>query len=117
VNSKASPVRRLFLESLLVSAEAEVRGPDASYDEARDLTVLADGTPLVERVGGLDTATFTKSEGERGDADEPESAGGPIAGTLTSTAVNAERDDHDGAYAWGDTQLETRRIPRDVDRD
>jgi hypothetical protein len=47
--------------------------------------------------------------GRKFGADQPESAGGPIVGTFNSTAVNAERDDHDGAYAWVDTQLETRR--------
>ena len=38
-------------------------------------------------------------------------------GTLTSTAVTAEREDDDAPIGWGGTQLDTRRLPSDVEQD
>lgn len=91
-------------------------GPESVYDEGRDLTLLADGTPLVEaeRHGG--TNTITKATGESDDSDEPARTQAAL-GTLTSTAVNAEQEDNDAPVGWGGTQVDTRRVPADLEQD
>jgi hypothetical protein len=107
--------RRLFVERLLVEPGEPMPEPDACYDEGRELTVLLDGTPLVEASAVAGTETFTKNDGERGDADFAAVA---LAGTQTHTAVRGEREDEDQPSArWGITELDTRRQPADVDRD
>jgi hypothetical protein len=111
-----STPRRLFVAPLLVEADAPASEPRAQYDEDGDVTLLSDGTPLVEAARLAGTSTFTKSEGERDDADE--AAGFAVSpGTLTSTAVTAEREDDDAPIGWGGTQLDTRRLPGDVEQD
>ncbi len=91
--------------------------PQSQYDENRDITLLEDGTPLVEaNTRSAGTSTFTKNNGERSDADEAARFTGS-AGTMTSTAVNAEREDNDAPVGWGGTQLDTRRLPADVEQD
>ncbi len=110
-----STPRRLFVAPLLVEADAPASEPRAQYDEDSDVTLLSDGTPLVEATRLAGTSTFTKSEGERDDADEAGFAVSP--GTLTSTAVTAEREDDDAPIGWGGTQLDTRRLPGDVEQD
>jgi hypothetical protein len=108
--------RDLFIAPLLVQAETPMAGPPSHYDEARDLTVLDDGAPLVEATATLGTATFTKNEGERDDLDAAERFTAS-AGTLTSTAVTGEREDSDHSLAWATTQLDTRTMPVDTERD
>jgi hypothetical protein len=116
VSAQQSSSRSLFVAPLLVEAEAPDSEPQSHYDENRDLTVLADGTPLVEAAGFAGTNTVTKSTGERDDADEA-ARFGVAAGTQTFTAVTGEREDDDAAVGWGGTQLDTRRIPADVEQD
>jgi len=62
-------VRLLFVDRLLVAPSAPEPEPPSRYDEERDLTVLDDGRPLVEASAVAGTETFTKNDGERGDAD------------------------------------------------
>jgi hypothetical protein len=101
----------------LVEPEAPDPEPQSQYDEDRDLTLLGDGTPLVEAITRFaGTSTFTKNNGEHSDADEATCFLGS-AGTMTSTAINAEREDDDAQARWGSTQLDTRRLPGDVEQD
>ena len=90
--------------------------PPAAYDEDRGLTILGDGTPLVEAGNRGGTQTMTKSTGERDDADEHPRSSAAL-GTLTSTAVTGEREDDDAPVSWGGTQVDTRRLPADVEQD
>jgi hypothetical protein len=109
--------RTLFIDRLLVAESADVLPePHAVYDETRDLTVLEDGTPLVEAVALAGTGTRTQAVGEHDDEDHATYPQGTL-GTLTSTAVIGEREDDDHAFAWGSTQLDTRKLPADVERD
>jgi hypothetical protein len=111
-----SPPRRLFVASLLVEPDASHYEPASRYDEARDVTVLDDGTPLVECVRAAGTNTVTKSIGEREDTDETARffVG---AGTMTKTNATGESSDADDDARWGGTQLNTRRFPGDVEPD
>jgi hypothetical protein len=83
------------------------------YDEDRDLTVLEDGTPLVEASQLAGTETVTRATGEHADADD-QARYGTSAGTSTFTAVRAEREDDDALAAWGATEVDTRGLPADV---
>jgi hypothetical protein len=116
VDTELSPSRSLFVASLLVEADAPDREPPSRYDETRDITVLSDDTPLVESIRAAGTSTFTKNDGEHTDADEA-ARFLVTAGTMTSTRATGEHSDADADARWGDTQLSTRRLPADVDRD
>jgi hypothetical protein len=116
VTTTLSSQRSLFVAPLLVEPEAAESEPPTRYDEERDLTLLGDGTPLVEATRLAGTNTLTKNNGEHDDADEAARIGG-FAGTMTSTAIRAEREDDDAPVAWGGTQLDTRRLPADVEQD
>lgn len=109
------PRRALFVDSFLVEPEAALPEPASRYDDERDLTVLNDGTPLVEASSATGTSTMTKNDGERSDADE--AARVASAGTMTATFATGERVDDDAAARWGGTQLDTRTMPADVETD
>jgi hypothetical protein len=105
--------RELFVERLLVAPSEPLLEPMARYDDERHLTVVEDGTPLVETVGTGGTETLTKATGERSDADSA-----LAVGTSTHTAVRAEREDDDASMQlWCGTQLDTRKLPADVKTD
>jgi putative ATP-grasp target RiPP len=109
--------RTLFVDPLLVAESADPLPELAAvYDETRDLTVLKDGTPLVEATVFAGTGTTTKAAGEHEDEDHAADSYGTL-GTLTSTAVVGEREDDDHTFAWGSTELDTRKMPADVERD
>jgi hypothetical protein len=75
------------------------------------VNVLSDGSPVVEASrSALGTGTFTKATGEGSDSDVSMS-------TLTNTFVQAESTDRDAPTLWGGTQLDTRRLPADVEQD
>ncbi len=116
MGTELSSSRSLFVASLLVEADAPGCEPPSRYDETRDVTVLSDGTPLVESIRAAGTSTFTKSDGERADADEA-ARFSMYAGTMTNTAATGESSDSDAHARWGGTQLDTRRLPGDVEQD
>jgi len=116
VGIEPSSSRSLFVAPLLVEADAPGCEPPSRYDETRDVTVLSDGTPLVESIRPAGTSTFTKSTGERADADEA-ARFSMYAGTMTNTAATGESSDSDAHARWGGTQLNTRRLPADVEQD
>jgi hypothetical protein len=91
VGTDLLPSRSLFVASLLVEADVPDWAPPSRYDETRDVTVLSDGRPLVES--------------------------SRAAGTFTNTAAVGESSDSDAHARWGDTQLGTRKLPGDVEKD
>jgi hypothetical protein len=117
MTSPDTVARLLFVDRLLIAPSEAQPEPVSRYDEERDLTVIDDGTPLVESCGAGGTETFTKNDGERGDADFASSEMATGA-TQTYTAVKTEREDDDAPAAlWGGTQLDTRQFPGDVEQD
>jgi hypothetical protein len=116
VGTELSPSRSLFVASLLVEADVPDWEPPSRYDETRDVTVLSDGTPLVECIRPAGTGTLTKSDGEQSDADEAARIS-MYAGTFTNTAATSESSDSDAHARWGGTQLGTRQLPGDVEKD
>ena len=107
--------RYLFVEPLLQRPITDgTEPPKVRYDETRNLTLLEDGTPLVLADAALGTVTMTKVTSEQDDADAPVAQ---WSGTSTRTSVHAEQEDVDVPMSWGDTQLDTRSMPADVERD
>ena len=104
--------RQLFVERLLAAVGPETPLPPHRYDEDRALTLLADGRPLVEVDATGELGTVTKLAGEMRDSDSPS-----LATTTTMTFVQNEAEDRDTASLWGGTQLDTRRLPADVEQD
>jgi len=91
-----------FAESFLVRASSPADPPSTqpAYDEARKLTVLADGRPLVEAVATAGTATITRATGEADDWQnstiteaKPEHDVWAAAGLSTRTEAAPESDD------------------------
>jgi hypothetical protein len=92
MNTNEPTRRALFVERLLLPREpCDEVPPTGKYDDGRDLTLLADQTPLVESSA--------------------------VGGTMTNTAAHGESADADLA-AWSGTWVETRAIPgRDTGTD
>jgi hypothetical protein len=74
--------------------------------------LLSDGRPLVEAAATGELSTITKLASETRDADGPS-----LGSTTTTTFVQNEGEDRDAADLWGGTQLNTRTLPADVERD
>lgn len=107
--------RTLFVDALLTSATPQAPEPPTRYDESRNLTVLDDGVPLVEAAAHSGTETLTKNDGERSDADH--AFGALSAGTMTRTGARGENSDADAPVSWGTTEVSTRKLPADVEKD
>jgi hypothetical protein len=95
--------RTLFAERFLVAPVGSEPPEPAGYDEARDISVAADGRPFIEAGAVLATRTLTEAEGEGGDDDDDRLPGGRSAesvdaqllATRTATFVDAEGLDTD----------------------
>ncbi len=94
-----------FAESFLVRASSPADAAstkEPAYDEARNLTVLADGRPLVEAAATAETATITRATGEEDDWQsnnptvteaKPEHDVWAVAALSTRTEAAPESDD------------------------
>lgn len=93
--------RALFVERFLVAPVGAEPPEPAGYDEARSISLAADGRPFIEAGAAVATRTLTEAEGEGGDDDEdrdPGSAGAAdsqLLATRTATFVDSEGMDTD----------------------
>jgi hypothetical protein len=104
--------RQLFVERLLSAPGSETALPPQRYDEDRAVTLLTDGRPVVEVDAPAELSTVTKLAGEMRDTDSPS-----LTSTTTQTFIQNEAEDRDAPSLWGGTQLDTRGLPADVERD
>jgi hypothetical protein len=95
--------RTLFADRFLVTPTGPEPPEPAGYDEARGISVAADGRPFIEAGAVLATRTLTEAEGEGGDDDDDrlpgirgaESLDAQLLATRTATFVDAEEADTD----------------------
>jgi hypothetical protein len=108
-----------FAESFLIRASLPADAAstnESAYDEARSLTVLADGRPLVEAVATAETTTITKATGEADDWQsnnptvteaKPERDVWAVAGLSTRTEAAPESDDWTAPPSRPGTETQT----------
>jgi hypothetical protein len=85
-------MRHLFAETFLVPLlDPEQPEPQLTYDEGRDVNVLADGTAYIETAPVAPTQTITEVRAEADDFDRPDED--VVAWSGTDTKVRTETDD------------------------
>ncbi|HEV2924399.1 MAG TPA: hypothetical protein VGW98_10220 [Solirubrobacteraceae bacterium] len=80
--------RVLYAERFLVAPQGEAPPEPDRYDEARAISLTAEGRPFIEAGKALGTRTFTEAEGESGDDDRDDTLS-----LVTETAAPGEPHD------------------------